>query len=250
MSTAQAIRVGGVAQPTRIRRMLDRHFYFAMSLVIAAVVVYGFSLTIDQRLFHPRVKPPLLLWIHGIVFFSWVGLFVLQSALVRIRKVKVHKLLGWYFAGLGAAIPVLGVFITRVMARFQITSLRQDPIARIEFMAIPLQDMVAFAIAFLLAVLWRKRPEYHRRLMLIATCALTAAAWGRTSLVEVPYISFYCGVDALIVLGVIRDLFVTRRVHQVYAWSLPLLASLQLGAIYLAEHGPQWWIRFGRAFIG
>ena len=32
--------------------LVDRYFYFAMSLLIAVIVVCGFSLTIDQSLFH------------------------------------------------------------------------------------------------------------------------------------------------------------------------------------------------------
>jgi len=46
-------------------------------------------------------------------------------------------------------------------------------------LAYPLWDMVVFTIAFALAVYWRKKSEFHRRLILIACCALTAAAFGR-----------------------------------------------------------------------
>ena len=33
-------------------RLLQRYFYFAMSLLIAAVVVFGFSHTVEARLVH------------------------------------------------------------------------------------------------------------------------------------------------------------------------------------------------------
>jgi hypothetical protein len=39
--------------------------------------------------------------------------------------------------------------------------------------------MVCFTLPFALAIRWRNRPAYHRRLLLVATCALTAAAFGR-----------------------------------------------------------------------
>jgi hypothetical protein len=251
VSSTQAIRAKEIAPPIGMRRILDKYFYFFMSLLIAGIVVYGFSRTIGQRLFHPQVKPPTLLWFHGSVFFGWVGLFILQSLLVRTRNTQVHKRLGWYFAGFGAIIPILGVTITRVMARFQVTTLHENPLERFPFMAIPLQDMVAFTGAFGLAVLWRKRPEYHRRLMLIAACALTAAAWGRLpTFINVPYISFYSGVDALILLGVLRDLFVIRRVHAVYLCFLPPLLLIQLGAVFIASHNPAWWTGFSHFFTG
>jgi hypothetical protein len=47
------------------------------------------------------------------------------------------------------------------------------------FLIVPLWDMVVFTTAFALAVYFGKKPEYHKRLVLIATCALTAAAFGR-----------------------------------------------------------------------
>jgi hypothetical protein len=121
------MRLGGLAQSSGIRRAIDRYFYFVMSLIVATAVISGFSRTIGDRLFHPSVRPPALLWVHGVAFFGWLGLFVLQSSLVRIRKVKLHKLLGWFFAAFGVAIPVLGIVITRVMSRFEIGTLHYDP---------------------------------------------------------------------------------------------------------------------------
>jgi hypothetical protein len=251
MSTTQVLHAAGSVRPVGFRTWVDRYFYFFMSLLAAVVVVYGFSHTISQALLHPGIRPPALLWVHGAVFFGWLGLFILQSALVRTRNVKVHKRLGWYFAGVGAAIPVLGVAITRVMSLFEINTRHYVVVERLGFLAIPLQDMVAFTAAFGLAILWRKRPEYHRRLVLIATCTLTAAAWGRLPvLINLPYISFYAGVDALIVLGVFRDFIVNRRVHAIYLSFLPPLVLLQLGTVAIAQHRPEWWMRIGRAFLG
>jgi len=37
-----------------------------------------------------------------------------------------------------------------------------------------------FAVPVALAIYWRKKPEFHRRLMLIASCALADAAFGRS----------------------------------------------------------------------
>lgn len=82
--------------------------------------------------------------------------------------------------------------------------------------SIPLLDMVCFAVIFGLAVFWRKKLEYHRRLMLIASCTLTAAAWERLPESVLPGFRFYAGVDLLIMMGVTRDLLVKRKIHRVY----------------------------------
>jgi hypothetical protein len=249
MATLQAVRFGRSAVVPKVRQFLMRQFYLLMSLLVAGVVVDGFSHTIVAGLLRPAVKPPALLWMHGVVFFAWVGLFILQSVLVRLRKVSVHRFLGWGFAVIGAMIPVLGIAITRVMSRFEIAFLHQDPISESAFLPVPFLDMAFFLVAFGLAIWWRKRPEYHRRLILFAACVLTAAAFARFPL-HVPYLSFYSGVDALIMIGVLRDTAVDRRVHAVYAWLLPPYVLLQLGAIFIVVHWPDWWLRIGNAFIG
>src|SRR5882724_332607 len=69
------------------RGIVDRYFYFAMSLLVAVIVVAGFQRTVDANLFHAAIPRPFILWIHGAAFAAWVIFFIGQSALVRISKV-------------------------------------------------------------------------------------------------------------------------------------------------------------------
>jgi len=94
---------------------VDRYFYFFLSLVVAGIVVAGFSRTVDHFLIHATPPRPVLLWIHGAAFSGWVVFFILQSALVRVRKVSVHRTLGWFGAVLGAVMVTLGTVIAVVM---------------------------------------------------------------------------------------------------------------------------------------
>ena len=96
-----------------------------MSLVLAALVILGFSRTVNASLFHANPPRPLLLWIHGAAFSMWIAFFIAQSALVRVRKVSVHRLLGWFGALLAALMVVLGVTIAVVMTRFDTVVLHQ-----------------------------------------------------------------------------------------------------------------------------
>jgi uncharacterized integral membrane protein len=68
--------------------MVDRYFYFGMSLLILVFVTAAFSTTVPARLFHPKVAPPYIVWFHGAVFYGWLLFFVLQSGLVKIRKTR------------------------------------------------------------------------------------------------------------------------------------------------------------------
>jgi thiosulfate reductase cytochrome b subunit len=66
---------------------VGRYFYFFMSLLVAAVVIYGFSHTVDQNLIHAAPPRPWLLWVHGTLFSAWVAFFIVQSGLVRTHNV-------------------------------------------------------------------------------------------------------------------------------------------------------------------
>jgi hypothetical protein len=235
-----------VAVPLKRSVFLEKYFYFSMSLLVSLVVVYGFSHTVDQDLIHATPPRPWILWAHGIVFSGWLAFFIFQSALVRTHNVKLHRKTGWFGAGLGALIPVLGISTAIVMDKFNFELLHAAQ-AKV-FFSIQSWDMIAFTGAFWLAVYWRKKPEYHRRLVLVATCALTAAGFGRFPFL--PAWSFYVGVDALILLGVARDLIVSRRIHVVYRYVLPAFVAGQIVAFQLWMHHPAWWVRLTNAIMG
>jgi hypothetical protein len=178
------------------------------------------------------------LWIHGAAFSSWVVLFIAQSTLVRVRKVNVHRLLGWFVAGLAAIMVVLGCTITVVMARFDSSVLHQKGVEA--FISIPFADMIVFGTCMALAIYWRKKPEYHRRLVFIATCQLMDAAIGRFDF-WFNHNLFYAGLDLLIVAGMLRDWLVDGRIHKVYLRALPAIVVLQSVAIYVWRANPLWW---------
>jgi hypothetical protein len=243
---AAALR-SGIPKTSGLSRFLNQYFYFCMSLLVAVVVVSGFGQTVDQNLIHATPVRPWLLWVHGSVFSGWVVFFIFQSLLVRTHNVKLHRATGWFGAGLGAVIPVLGISIAIVMDRFNVGTFHL-PKEGYAFFAIQLLDMISFTIAFWLAVLWRGRPEFHRRLVLIATCVLTAAAFARIPHMGV--ISAYLGVDGLILLGAVRDLIVNRKIHAVYRYAVPALAVFQTVMVTLWAQHPAWWVKATEAIMG
>src|SRR3974377_936047 len=113
-----------------------------MSLAMAGLVVWGFSRTVNANLFHASPPRPLLLWFHGAAFSSWVIFFIVQSSLVRARKVSVHRWLGWFGAALAAVMVVLGSAVAVVMTRFDLLVLHQKDVD--SFVSIPFGDMLIF----------------------------------------------------------------------------------------------------------
>jgi hypothetical protein len=243
-----AVRIEKEASTTkRLKALLSRYFYFCMSLVMAGLVVWGFSHTVDTNLFHANPPRPWLLWMHGTAFSTWIIFFIAQSALVRVRKVSVHRLLGWFGAGLATLMTGLGFTIAIVMTRFDTVVLHQKDVD--SFLSIPFTDMIVFGSCIALAILWRKRSEYHRRLIFIATCQLMDAAIGRFDF-WFNHSLFYAGLDLLIVLGMVRDWMVDGRVHKVYLYALPPMIALQSLAIYVWRVNPQWWRATTHAILG
>jgi len=247
MASTQAVPALSVSQPSLALGWVQKYFYLFMSLLIAAVVVCGFSGTVGNKLIHANPRRPILLWVHVVLFSSWVIFYVLQSALVRIRKVKLHRTLGWAGAALGISMVVVGSWVAVVMARFDTSQLHR--LNRDAFLIIPLFDISTFAIFLGLAILWRTRPERHRRLLLIASCVLTGAAFGRISLLHAP-LGFYGAVDGLILLGVLRDLAVSRRIYTVYLISVPLLIAAKTIASRIFLHRADFWIKIAHGLIG
>ena len=130
------------------------------------------------------------------------------------------------------------------MDRFQ---LQQHTLDSPAFLLVQLMDLTSFAIPFALAIYWRRRPEYHRRLMLIASCGLTDAAFGRFPMLPLAFSPG--GVDALILLGILRDLIVDRRIHKVYLYAFPSLILFQIFCVQTYLHTSPWWVRMATALL-
>lgn len=232
---------------TKPARLLDTYFYLFMSLLIAAIVIYGFSQTVEQNLIHAVPARPLLLYAHGAIFSGWVVFLILQSLLVRTHNVRWHRTIGWFGLALGCAVIVFGIWTAIVMSRFRIVYFHgKGAVANLE---LSFYDIGAFAVPFVLAILWRKKPEYHRRLMLLATCALTSAAWARFPPHLMPRGWFFVGVDLLVVLGVAHDLIVHRRIHRVYRVGLPAFVLCQCVVMYIILSKFSYGVRIANAIL-
>jgi len=228
------------------RGLVDKYFYFAMSVLITVIVYSGFSRTIGENLLHPAIPRPRILWAHAAAFSSWVMFFFFQSVLVRTRHVKWHRFAGWFGAALGMAMVPLGVVTAVVMGRFDTFQLHQ-PGAE-PFFIIPVFDMAAFGTLLTLAIVWRKKLELHRRLLFVATCVLLDAAFARFDFIFDHSLFLFCP-DLLIALGVVRDLLVNRRIHRVYLIALPTLIVLQTLAVLIWRSEAAWWVRIAHAVM-
>jgi len=76
---------------------LPRYFYFFMSLLTAVVVVLGFGHIVGEKLIHPAIPRPFVLYLHAVVFSAWIVFFISQTTPVRAGKILwLARWVGWW----------------------------------------------------------------------------------------------------------------------------------------------------------
>jgi hypothetical protein len=236
MGISRAAPVSGddASRRSTIRRF-DRFFYLGLACVFALVVAWGFGPTLGPKLIHPDLPVPRLLLLHAVLFTAFVMLLIVQAALIVSRRVAWHRRLGLAGSVLGVLIAIVGTLTALAMSRLHIS--RGIPHVE-QFLVAPLFDMLAFSVTFGLAIYWRRRPELHRRLIWMASCVLSVAAFSRLPNWLIPYQGWYAGVDVLILGAATRDWLVMRRVYAVYRYGFPALLLGQVATLWLIRTGP------------
>ena len=112
-------------------------------------------------------KEPLF-YFHGFVFSAWFALLALQTCLIRIKEIRLHRTLGIAGACLGAVVVLLGS-CSAIFAANRPTGFMDVPFPPDQFLIIPLSGVLLFAVFLSLAIVWRKQPPRHKRLMLLAS---------------------------------------------------------------------------------
>jgi hypothetical protein len=112
------------------------------------------------------------------------------------------------------------------------------------FLIFPPFDMLLFGCLFGAAVWHRKRPETHKRLMVLATLALVFAAAAR---INQPSLLVWFGVWITpLAIALAHDWWTLGRIHRVYAIGTPVL--LLSFARAFAEKSA-WWAPIGRRML-
>jgi len=227
--------------PPRARpRRSDSVFFPAMAITMALVVFAGFAPTYFLRA--QFNGPPLsaLKLIHGAAFTAWIALLITQTSLVAANRRDVHRKLGVAGAGLAALMVVLGTMLAiDALQRGFAPPGAPSPIA---FFAVPIGDMVAFVAMVSLGVINRKRMDYHKRYMLLATAAIVDAAVARIPLNVIqqggmPVV--FLVADLFILTVALYDLATKRRVHPATIWSGVIIIGSQVLRMWIG--GTQAW---------
>src|SRR2546430_11899804 len=188
----------------------ERVFYSGMAIAILMVIFVGFSRTFYLRpYFHSERLIPLLI-LHGIVFSSWIALFVTQTTLVATKRTRIHMKLGVAGGVIAALMIIIGTLTAIVRAKGPSPVPGVNPLS---FLTIPLGDMLVFGILVGSAFYFRRRLDVHKRLMLLATISLVPAAVARLPIgfIETGGPPLFYGLSDLFIVPCLIYYFATRR---------------------------------------
>jgi len=209
----------------------DPRFYGVMALATLVTAVAGFGPSYYARAYTGGSPLSAIVHIHAAVFTLWLLLFVVQTMLIKIGRVDIHRSLGLVGFALVPVMLVLGVETAIYGGRNGWNPGGPAPDA-LGFMTIGLGDILLFSGFAATGLYFRRRKELHKRLMLLAVIGgLMFPAITRIPHIA-PHPAPMFGILGLLLLaGPGYDLLTKRRLHAVDVWGgLIIIASFPLRA--------------------
>lgn len=226
--TNQAPVPGKAADSLRIRRS-SRKLFASAALLIASSVFVAFSRTYFLHRWFHKPNLSLFLHVHAAAMTLWIALFLIQTLLIPAGQPALHRKLGLLGMASAALVPLFGASATVIAARREVLAHAQDVPIVIVVLALELTQMLMFTGFAAAGFLLRKRVDFHKRLMLLATLCMLPNAIVR--IIRLPSFIIPLIIWSLSIgLVVLVDRLVQRRLHPVFIrW-----AGVQVAMLWLA----------------
>lgn len=223
----------------RPRRRKTRYFLVASCLALAVTLV-GFFKTFILPSARGAFSAPAVIYVHGGLLFLWTAFLVTQSALIQMRKPRLHRLMGFLSLGLVACVVVSTMAVG-------VYALRRD-LARgggqtaVSSLVGTFTSPIIFAILVTAAVVYRRRPELHKRLMLLAMVAIIWPAFSRFRHYFPPfahseYVFGFALPESMVLAAMAWEKLTTGRVHAVYLTAGLALIAETFAEVYMFDSG-------------
>jgi hypothetical protein len=173
-----AITITPVGKPAA-----ERFFYASATILLLMLTIIGFRLFYFHGQAYPGhpLPPPIrtLMIVHGVAMSSWMLFAIVQPLLVATGHRRLHMTLGKIGAAIALVLVALGLKLGIAACQTAPPGLMYGPLTPRQFMAVPVGNILLFALFVSAGVIWRKRPERHRPMMFLASLTVIAAAVGR-----------------------------------------------------------------------
>ena len=206
-------------------------FYIGVAWAAGIAALVGFSTTYWLPIARRTFAGPTVAHVHGLFFFAWIALLVAQVHFARARQIRTHQRLGNVALPLAAAMALSGFGVGMMAVRRDLAAGLTEPSPYSQLTGV-VSAMLALLACVAAAYANRKRPDWHKRLILLATVAIWWPAWFRwRHLMQwVPHPDIWLAVvvpDSLLLIAALRDRMKFGRVHPVYLW---------FGSLLIADH--------------
>ncbi len=230
--TSTTTTANSVTRPT-----VNFSFFFWMTLVMAFVVFAGFGASYFQPMAAGTLRPVApIVHIHGVFYFAWMILLVVQSWLVNHKSMAVHRSMGLAGISIATGIVFLASTVTFLSTG---KALAENPSAFVyELMYLSLIAIIAFSILFIYAINNIRDSEAHKRFILLATVAFLAGGLNRIFIFLfefefTPFWILYVSVDLIILAFLVYDWRTLGKLHRatILGAAINVVPQLLHGAI-------------------
>ena len=203
-----------------------RGLYVGLSVLVTVIAFVGFWPTYFGPLVSGTVEKLPVIHVHAAVYVGWLAIFIAQAAFASARRMDLHIRLGNFAIGYGVLVIVIGVTVAVSMFAVRV---REGNLADAQArLAAPLSDMVLFAPLFAAAISLRRKPEVHKRLMIVATTLLLVAAVGRMTFIGAPWLLLLVWCSPIL-LGAAYDVVRRHTVPWIYLGGVILVLARRFG---------------------
>jgi len=192
-------------------------FFPAVSGVLLVVLLVGFAKTFFLRTLFDVPPIPGYLYVHGSVLTAWYVLVFTQTCLVAAQRTDLHRRLGIAAVAVASlVVPISAFVIVRYVPRGFARGRTLDFVRGL--VVGDSLDLVLFVVLVAAGVYFRRKPDVHKRLMIISCFAIYGPVLARFEIyygLRVP--DPFLVLLPLCVLG-IYDFVVLRREHRATMW--------------------------------
>ena len=215
-------------------------FYLGFGLLGLTVVALGFGVTYVLPMARRSFSAPWFVHLHGAFALGWIALLIAQAQLVRVRRTPLHRRLGQSALPLAVLVWASGI-ATAVWAAAR--DLPQQGTAATSSLGGTVTGLSLYLLLAIAAVATRRRPDWHKRLVMLATIQLLWPAFFRLRhlLPMVPdpdiWFAFVLAYSPILVAAV-RDWRCSGEVHPVWLFIAPALVLEQSVEFTLFDREP------------
>lgn len=225
-------------------------FYLGFGLLGLAVVALGFGVTYVLPMARRSFSAPWFVHLHGACALGWIMLLILQAWLIGRTRTPLHRKLGQIALPLALLVWASGIATAVWAAERDLPKLGTAATSSLGGTATGLSLYLVLVIA---AVAMRRKPDWHKRLAMLATIQLLWPAFFRLRhllpIIPKPEISFALVLAySPILIAALRDQWTYGKIHPVWLWVGSAVVIEQSVEYALFDQGVLRW--FGQWLYG